>query len=129
MNSKHVIDSYAWIEYFRGTNAGEQAREYIEGKRALTPTLVLAELSDKYVRENISGLNDDVFFLKSRSQIIPLNEDIALLAGKLNAAMKKKVRGWGMADSIILATANIHDAKVVTGDEHFRDVSEAVMIK
>ena len=33
-----------------------------------------------------------------------------------------------MADSIILAIARIFSAKVVTGDPHFKDVSEAIMI-
>jgi predicted nuclease of predicted toxin-antitoxin system len=32
------------------------------------------------------------------------------------------VRDWGLADSIILATARKEDAKVVTGDKHFIDL-------
>ncbi|MGO9645050.1 MAG: PIN domain-containing protein [Candidatus Bathyarchaeia archaeon] len=35
-----------------------------------------------------------------------------------------------MADSIVLATAREHGAKIVTGDEHFRDLAnETHMIK
>lgn len=41
---------------------------------------------------------------------------------------KKKIKNWGMSDSIILATAKLLNAKVVTGDEHFRDL-DAVMLK
>jgi len=28
---KYIIDSYAWIEYFMGTKAGEKAKPIIEG--------------------------------------------------------------------------------------------------
>jgi hypothetical protein len=30
MNSKHIIDSYAWIDYFRASTTGEIAKKYIE---------------------------------------------------------------------------------------------------
>jgi len=127
MTSKYVIDSYAWIEYFRGSKAGERAKGIIEGEDTLTPTLVLAELSDKYLREK-QDVNEDLFFIKSKSQILPLDEETAVAAGRLNVSMKKEVDGWGMADSIVLATARAHNAKVVTGDEHFRKLQETIMI-
>jgi predicted nucleic acid-binding protein len=127
MNSKYLIDSYAWIEYFRGSEAGEKAREYIEGGGALTPTIVLAELSDKYLRER-QKFSEDLLFIKSKSHILTLDEETALSAGKLNVNMKKEIRGWGMADSIILATAMKNKAVVVTGDEHFRKIPETIII-
>ncbi|RLE79846.1 MAG: type II toxin-antitoxin system VapC family toxin, partial [Thermoprotei archaeon] len=37
---------------------------------------------------------------------------------------------WGLADSIVLATARKSKAKVITGDEHFRDLAgEVILIK
>jgi predicted nucleic acid-binding protein len=33
-----------------------------------------------------------------------------------------------MADSIVLATARQHSAKVVTGDPHFKNLNETVKI-
>jgi predicted nucleic acid-binding protein len=128
MSSRHVIDSYAWVEYFRGSKAGEVARPFIESGNALTPTMVLAELSDKYSRER-QEVDDDLFFIKSKSRILVLDEETALEAGRMNAKMKKEVKGWGMADSIILATAKKNGAIVVTGDEHFRGLRDAMMIK
>ncbi len=50
-------------------------------------------------------------------------------AGEIDVEMKKKVRGWGLVDSIVLTFVRSADAKVVTGDEHFRDIKEAIMIK
>jgi hypothetical protein len=43
--------------------------------------------------------------------------------------MKKKAKGWGLADSIVLCTAKSIKGKVVTGDEHFRELKEVIFIK
>ena len=43
---------------------------------------------------------------------------------------KKKIKNWRMADSIILATARLVNTKVVTGDGHFKDlINKVIMIK
>jgi predicted nucleic acid-binding protein len=127
MNSRYVIDSYAWIEYFRGSKAGETVRDIIEKADTATPTIVLAELSDKYLREKLD-FQEDLFFIKSKSHILPLDEETALAAGEINVSMKKEVPGWGMADSIVLATVRAKNAKVVTDDQHFRTLKESIMI-
>jgi len=136
MSYKYVIDSYTWIEYFRGTSAGAKARRYIEEEDSATPTIVIAELSRKLLREieagreTLEGRKARLEFIKTSTIIVNLTEDIAVLAGEIDVKRKSKVKGWGLADSIILATARKNQAKVVTGDEHFRDlVDEAIMIK
>ncbi|MBI2077200.1 MAG: hypothetical protein HYT80_02345, partial [Euryarchaeota archaeon] len=35
-----MIDSWAWIEYFRGTDAGKKARTHIEGEHAAVVSAV-----------------------------------------------------------------------------------------
>ncbi|MGB9717004.1 MAG: PIN domain-containing protein [Thermoproteota archaeon] len=52
---------------------------------------------------------------------------IAEIAGEID--VEKKVGNWGLADSIILATARKTNTKVVTGDKHFADLkNEVVMV-
>lgn len=60
--------------------------------------------------------------------MVQVDREVALLAGEINNARKKKVRGRGMADSVILATARRASAKVVTGDRHFEGFAGAVLI-
>lgn len=124
----HVIDSFAWIEYFAGSKAGEFAKRYIESDDSITPTIVIAELSEKYARLKEDFINK-LKFIILKSRTVALSEDIAILAGTINVDRKKQVSRWGLADSIILATARLQNASVVTGDEHFRDLDEAIMIK
>lgn len=134
MSYDYVIDSYAWIEYFTGSHKGEAAKEYIENKSSATTTIVIAELSRKLLneislgRETAQGRSARLGFLRSSTVIIELTEDIATLAGEIDVERKQKVRRWGLADSIILATARISNAKVVTGDNHFGDLKEVVLL-
>ena len=135
MTYKYVIDAYAWIEYFKGSKHGENARKYIEGKDAATPTIVVAEVSRKLQgeialgNETSEGRLKSLEFVRATSQIVELDFETAVEAGKVNMALRKQAKGWGLADSIILCTAKNAKARVVTGDEHFRNLEEAVFIK
>lgn len=57
--------------------------------------------------------------------IVDLTHDIAELAGEID--VERKVRIWGIADSIILATARKTNAKIVTGDKHFADLKDEII--
>jgi predicted nucleic acid-binding protein len=125
----YVIDSFAWFEYFLGSNAGMKARPYIEAGSAITPTIVIAELADKYTREKMS-FSEKLNFILLRTQDAGLDVAIARQSGMFNKDRKKVAKRWGLADSIVLATARAHHAKIITGDEHFRDLADdVVMIK
>jgi predicted nucleic acid-binding protein len=126
MSYKYVIDSFAWIEYFFGSKRGESAKPFIEGGEAATPAIVLAELVEKYKREKIS-FEENLRFILSNTKIVDLSQKIALSAGEINFENKKKIDGWGMADSIVLASAKALGARVVTGDEHFRELDQIMI--
>ena len=125
----YVVDSFAWFEYFLGSKAGMKARPYIEGGIAITPTIVIAELADKYTREKMP-FSEKLNFILLRTQDVGLEVAIARQSGMLSKERKKVAKRWGLADSIVLATARARHAKIITGDEHFRDlVDDVIMIK
>jgi predicted nucleic acid-binding protein len=128
---RYVIDSYAWLEYFMGTEAGRKAKEIIdsEADEKLTPSICLAETYAKILKtEDEEKAELRRAFIKSRSALVPLTEELAVEAAKADVRMKRKVQGWGLADSIVLSTARNRSGKVVTGDTHFRGLAEAQMI-
>ena len=47
MNYKFALDSYAWIEYAIGSQMGEFINFIIKYTTCITPSIVIAELSDK----------------------------------------------------------------------------------
>lgn len=125
MNS-YVIDTYAWVEYLVGSSLGRKAKELIEGGNASTPSVVLTELVMWYLSEVEAGrrtheeMNDHLEFVSSSTSVAPLDGDLAKEAGELDFGMKKRVKNWPLADSIIYATAKARSAKVVSGDPHFK---------
>ena len=135
MTYRYVIDAYAWIEYFKASECGETAKEYIESKYAATPTIVVSEVSRKLQKEielgneTAEGRLTRLEFINANSQVVALDFDLAATAGKMDFEMKKKAKGWGLADSIVLCTARSMKCKVVTGDEHFRDLDGVIIIK
>jgi predicted nucleic acid-binding protein len=125
----YVIDSFAWLEYFAGSSAGAEAKPFIESGKSITPTIVIAELAEKYRREKMA-FAQDLDFIIGKTRIIPLDIVIAEKAGTLSHERKRAAKRWSLADSIVLATAREHGARIVTGDEHFRDLThESLMIR
>lgn len=128
---RYVVDSYAWIEYFMGTEAGRRIKHIIEGpEEKMTPTICVAEVYAKTLRSESQELAENQrVFIKERSALIPLDEAIAVESAKIDQDMKSRIKGWSLADSIVYATALFKDAEVLTGDEHFRGLEKVVYIR
>lgn len=123
MIRRYIIDTYAWIEYFRGSMIGHKIMNIIENGGNITPTIVLAEMKRKFVEWRRVDFDEKLNFIRSKSDILPLDEETAILAGELRATIG--IEGIGLVDCILLALAKIHEIKVLTGDEHFRGLEEA----
>jgi predicted nucleic acid-binding protein len=130
------VDSYAWVELFLGGQKGQRVRRIIaEADEVRTPDIVLAELSRKYLREKgeENRVRARLETITSASLVTPVGVDVALKAGEAflelaERAAKQRRRAPGLFDAIVLATARVHDSKVLTGDEHFEGLSETVPI-
>jgi hypothetical protein len=47
--------TYAWIEYFKASEQGGVAKEYVENKNASTPTIIITEISRKLSQQILLG--------------------------------------------------------------------------
>ena len=123
------------MEYLLGSKAGAKAREYLERPGAITPSIVLLELSKWYLREiaerrrTESEMQQGLSFVESSSEIVPLDAGLARRAGEIDFLMKKRIRGWPVADSVIYATARSRSARVVTGDPHFKGLDDVIFLE
>lgn len=120
-----LIDSWTWIEYWKGGKYARDAMKYIESDEdAFVSTINLIETYSwfaKYYDENAAKSRMDV--IERRCYVIPVEKDIALDAARLK--LKHKL---GIADSVILATAKQVNGKLVTGDPDFRDMEGIIFI-
>jgi len=133
---KTVIDTYAWIEIFIGSKNGEKAREILqEADETYTPDIVTAEIARKYLREGMreQTILERLTTIEETSDIIPIDKNIAIESAKCylelsGRAKTRKLKAPSLFDAIILATAKALDAKLVTGDEHFKEIHETLWI-
>jgi len=119
-----LVDSWAWIEYLKGSLAGEKAKKIIENNnRLLIATINVSEIY-KFLLENMPDNAEKLmqFVLKS-SFVIPLETAIALKAARIKHG--KKI---GLADAIVLATAEENKASVLTGDDDFKNMDNIIYI-
>ncbi len=122
-----VFDTYAWVEYFNGTSKGNLVKRYLEREEILTPIIVLLELSYKADKE-CWNFDNHLKFIKANSEIVGMNEEFVLLFGKFYNRIKKKVKKIGITDIIIIHTANVNNAKILTGDPHFKEMNNVIML-
>ena len=120
MKYKYVLDSYAWAEFFDGSEKGKRVKELLKENTA-TSILVLAEFSDKFTREG-REIQPFLEFIQANTAILPLTQEIALSSGKLKFELRKTSKNISLADSMHFQTAKENEATFVTGDNDFREV-------
>ncbi len=129
-----MFDSYAWVEYAIDSKMGQFVDYLLRESICYTPAIVIAELSDKFHREDRPTEWKLLFkFIKTRSTIIPFDEDLANQSGRMKVALRKNQKAGeqkiGLADAIIFQTALNLEAKLVTGDEHFQNSTNVIYLK
>ncbi len=131
-----LVDSYAWVELFLGSGKGVRVRELIESAdAAFTPDTVLAELSRKYLREKFPErlVRERLLAVQGASHVLPITPELAMSASKaylelVETARKRRLRSPSLFDGLVLGAARQQEAKVVTGDPHFKDLPETIWL-
>ena len=130
-----VLDSYAWVEYFLGSEAGKIVKEYLNIEEAVTPSIVLAEIARKYLREQMDEkeIVRRLEFVSANSVIAEIDVDLSVAAAKayleiLEKAEREKLKKPGLTDGIVFAIGKTLGAKIITGDEHFKRLTEVIFI-
>jgi predicted nucleic acid-binding protein len=128
MSSRFAVDAYAWVEYLDGTSRGIKLRTLIEENAELyTSAVTLAEVVSKAARTGGDGKRADSI-MRGNSTVVDADAQLSYDTGVLHAEIRRTVRDFGLADAYVLATARRVGGKVLTGDPHFRDLPEAIMI-
>lgn len=123
-----LLDSFAWMEYFMGTQKGEKVKRSVDDDIQLyTSPIVIAEIYFKSLRTD-GNAQERTDFIMKRCAVVTLDEKIAIEAAKIHAENKVKTPDFSLADAIILASARSRNMKVLTGDPHFKNFKDAVML-
>ena len=115
----NIVDSSGWLEYFAdGPNAGRFAAPLANSAELLVPSITLYEVFKIVSRQRGEDAALQAVAMMQQGKIVELSSSIALLAAKLSLEVKTP-----MADSIILATAQIHSAILWTQDNDFEGLA------
>ena len=119
-----LVDTSAWIEWLIGSPSGDKiAGALPEQAEWLVPTMVQLELWKWLSREVGEEKADQVIAFTHVCQVVPLDTEIALAAA--DACREHKL---ATADAIVLATARLRGATLLTCDAHFEGLHGVTLI-
>jgi toxin FitB len=124
--NRFVVDSSGWVEFLGGGPKADAFAKYLENpKFVLLPSVIVYEVYKKMLREQSHTLAErflsHAFGFQERE--IPLDTSLAASAAKVSLAANLP-----MADAIIYATAQAHQAELITSDTHFSGLPGVTLI-
>ena len=115
----NVVDSNGWLEYFADASNADFFAPAIEAvSELLVPTLSLYEVFKRILQQRTEGEALQAVAIMMQGQTVDLGAELALSAAKVSVERKLP-----MADSVMLATAQIHGATLWTQDADFEDIA------
>lgn len=115
----NIVDSSGWLEYFAdGPNADFFAPVIQAASELLVPSISLYEVSKKILQQKTEDDALRAVALMMRGLVVDLTSPIAIRAAMVSLKLRMP-----MADSIILATAQAHEATLWTQDADFQNIA------
>ncbi len=106
-----TLDSSCWLEFFADSDRADLYADAIANTELLVvPVLTVYEVAKKLAREAGDEVAAKALSLMQRGRVIDIDLPLALAAA---------VKGLPLADSLIYATARLHNAELWTQDSHF----------
>ena len=120
-----LVDTCGWIEWLTNGSLSEQYEPYFgQIESMIVPTSVQYELYKWVTRQ--AGIQKalEAIALTEQAQVIPLTTSISLSAADISTEYK-----LSFADAIIYATAQFHQAELITSDDHFKKLPNVIYFK
>lgn len=114
----NVVDSSGWLEYLAGGQNAEIFAPVIQATDSLVvPTVCMYEVFKRVLALRGEEAALRAIGIMSLGIIADLTREIAVNAARISSELE-----IAMADSLILATARVHDATLWTQDSDFEGV-------
>ena len=114
-----VLDTSAWIEMLVGSKTGGLIDQRANSPgEIIVPTIVQLELAKWAFREEGPKKAVDLIAHTSQLLVVPLDTSVAFSAASISRDHKLHT-----TDAIIYATAQMHDAPLLTCDAHFEGLA------
>ena len=122
--AKAVVDSSGWIEVFTNGPLAERFIAVLDAEAALVvPAISILEVFKWVLREHSEAQAIQAVAVMQRGLVVDLDSRLAIAAAQLSHALRLP-----MADSIILATARSHQARLYTMDSDFQGMDDVELL-
>lgn len=124
-----LVDAGAWIEYFAGSKSGLILKRLLDNKnhKFIALECTLSELKCYCLRNNLD-FNLMHTALKKNSILLPVLTSHWLEAAQIRHEIRKKIGDFGLIDSILIAKQSELKCQIVSGDRHFKGLTNTVYI-
>ncbi len=120
-----VVDSSGWIELFTNGPLADRFLALLEVEENLVvPAISILEVFKWVMREHSEAQAIQAAAVMQRGLVVDLDSRLAIAAAQLSHALRLP-----MADSIILATARAHQARLYTLDADFKDLHDVELLQ
>ena len=121
----NLVDSCGWLEYLAdGPNAAFFAPAIENTEKLLVPTICILEVFKRVLQQREEDSAIQAAALMQQGQVIDLDSGTAVTAAKIGHELKLP-----LADAMIVATARIHHAVILTQDSDLKDVEGVKFVK
>ena len=111
----NVVDSSAWLEYFADTPAATFFAHAIEAvDDLLVPAICIYEVYKRVLQQRGEDDARQAIAMMQQGTVVDVDASLAESAARISVSEKLP-----MADSLILASARLHNAVLWTQDAHF----------
>lgn len=118
------MDSSGWIEVFTNGPLAERFIAVLDAEAALVvPAISILEVFKWVLREHSEHQAIQAVAVMQRGLVVDLDSRLAIASAQLSHALRLP-----MADSIILATARFHDARLYTMDSDFQGINDVELL-
>ncbi|MEK7120859.1 MAG: hypothetical protein AAB840_02095 [Patescibacteria group bacterium] len=126
----HILDSYAWVEYFIGSQKGEILKKLFldEKNRFATVECCLAEIQG-WALKNKQDFDSLFRIIRANSTILPITEHDWIDTGKERFEQRKTQKDFGLIDTVILIKQKEFTSFIVTGDKHFKGKKNIIFLE
>jgi len=120
-----VVKSSGWIELFTNGSLADRFLALLDVEDNLVvPAISILEVFKWVLREHSEAQAIQAAAVMQRGLVVDLDSRLAIAAAQLSHALRLP-----MADSIILATARAHQARLYTLDADFKDLHDVELLQ
>jgi predicted nucleic acid-binding protein len=120
-----LVDASGWIELASDGPLADHFSEYLEkATQVITPTIVIYEVYKRLKRDASETVADAILAHMGNTRVVAFDDQLAVQAAEVSLR-----HGLAMADAIIYATAQAHQAALVTADADFKDLPHVLYFK